>query len=398
MKEGKSMIKKTKNIILGLTMVAMLVALASCSLIETTTIEFVQLPQAVYDLCAANEAAEKLNEIKTTVKVKLDGKISVDLTNESITLKGLDQNTLTTAGKYTLSVTYKTAVVLFEYSVVEVITEITTEEGLRTAVANGGKYKLTADIRATGRIEVKKPIIIYGNNHSIIVTEESDNGRAINFNGEKARDLNGTEGNLTNFEFYDLKIESTSTKAYIRGVSIYFVTNANFVFDNCTIIAPYYAFMVDAYCEKLDITLMNGTVSAGWAAINSRSNNSKYTIKNTTLIGKNDRTGESNNFATIVFDGCKVQGLSAGAAGQNNIVNISNSTVISQSTQDKNQFIVTTQYYAANNVITFSNCNITQAINSKGETSPIWTDYESGEGNVVICDESNNTIDAKKAE
>ena len=133
--------------------------------------------------------------------------------------------------------------------------------------------------------------------------------------------------------------------------------------DGCTVSASFYAINVVSGPKNLNITIKNGTVAAGWAAINSYSNDSTFTIENSTLRGLNDK-GESswNDFATIVFDG---NGLwnsnNIGNNGSNNTLKITDSTVYASSESSNNQAWLAIQYGARANNITLSNTNVIDA-------------------------------------
>ena len=146
----------------------------------------------------------------------------------------------------------------------------------------------------------------------------------------------------------------TATKD-VRGISFDDASSgSSLLLDGCVISASFYVINAIPGADNLTITIKNGTVAAGWAAINMYSNNSIVNVENSTLRGLNDK-GESswNNFNTITLDGnCLGQGKSnVGTAGSNNTINISKSTVYASSNSGNTQYWVGIQYGAINNTV-----------------------------------------------
>ena len=173
-------------------------------------------------------------------------------------------------------------------------------------------------------------------------------------------------GNL-DVRIYDTKLVSKCTASSdVRGISFDDVaSDTKLLLDNSSISASFYAINIVAGPENLEITVNNGSVAGGWAAINSYSNNSVFNINNSILTGLNDK-GESewNDFATVVFDGYGFQNTgNLGKYGSGNVVNVSNSTIHSSSLSSNRQAALALQYGAQNNIIKIEN---TQLVDLEG--------------------------------
>ena len=160
--------------------------------------------------------------------------------------------------------------------------------------------------------------------------------------------------NLT-LKFINVNIISTCTAASdVRGISFDDVSSgSSLTLDGCTVSASFYAINIICGPSNLNVTIKNGTVAAGWAAINSYSNNSTFTIINSTLKGLNDKSESSwNNFATIVFDSNGLYNKdNIGTYGSGNKLNISQSTVYASSVSSNKQAWLAIQYGSQNNNI-----------------------------------------------
>ena len=206
---------------------------------------------------------------------------------------------------------------------------------------SGDTIKLYDDIHLTSILEIKKSIKIDGDRHSIYNTAN--------------RVLTLREADIA-VELYNLGIISECTDNYdVRGISIWDVSdNSSLLLDGCTVSASFYAINIIPGANNLNITIKNGTVAAGWAAINTYSNNSTFTIENSTLRGLNDK-GEStwNDYATIVFDGNGLYNKeNIGVNGSGNTMTIKKSTVYASSESSNNQAWLSIQYGARDNHIT----------------------------------------------
>lgn len=152
----------------------------------------------------------------------------------------------------------------------------------------------------------------------------------------------------------------------VRGISIDSTANdSSLTLDGCRVFASYYAVNCTT-ASNLTVTIKNATVSAGWAAINSYSNNSIWKIEDSILIGINDKSeGEWNNFNTITFDGNALNNRNVGQTGSGNTITLKNTTVGGYSETSNKQYWLGLQYGAQSNVISYDNdC---QFINEEGE-------------------------------
>ena len=219
---------------------------------------------------------------------------------------------------------------------------------------SGDTMTLIKDVELNSVFLIDKSIIIDGQGHNIYNTAN--------------RVIRVTQQNL-NIKLYNMGIISKCTDSNdVRGISFDNISsNSSLLLDGCTVSASFYAINIVAGPENLNITIKNGTVAAGWAAINSYANNSTFTIENSVLRGLNDKGENSwNNFATIVFDG---NGLwnetNIGKYGSNNTMNISDSTIYASSNSSNNQAWFAIQYGALNNRITVDSA--TKIIDSNNE-------------------------------
>ena len=125
-------------------------------------------------------------------------------------------------------------------------------------------------------------------------------------------------------------------------------------------------------------------MAAGWAAINSYSNNSEYVVENSILKGWNDKSESSwNNFATIVFDG-------NGLGNQNNVAKygtgnrlaIKNSTVYASSESKNNQAWFSAQYGAQDNEVRIDDTRIIDADgNDQTDNIATWLNWTGDSSN-----------------
>ena len=220
--------------------------------------------------------------------------------------------------------------------------DVKDETNFNNALSSGNKIiRLQNNLVFNSVVLIGRDITIDGNGHNIY--------------GSANRVIRVTAPNLT-VNFKNLGIISTCTATSdVRGVSFDNNTSGcKVVFDNCKISASFYAINIVTGPENLDITIKNGTVAAGWAAINSYSNNSKFTLENTVLSGINDK-GESswNDFATIVFDGYGRDNVNnVDKYGSGNTLNIVGSTIFASSNSSNKQAWLAIQYGAKDNTIT----------------------------------------------
>ncbi len=187
--------------------------------------------------------------------------------------------------------------------------------------------------------------------------------------GSANRVFRVTNPNL-DIEIYGLTITSICTATQdVRGISFDGVSaGSSLLLDGCSISASFYTINATPGADDLTIIVRNGTVAAGWAAINMYSNNSTVTVENSTLRGLNDK-GESswNNFNTITIDGsCLSRGKEyVGTNGSHNTITISKSTIFASSNSDNKQYWVGIQYGAIDNKVIVD--EETKIVNDSGE-------------------------------
>ena len=231
---------------------------------------------------------------------------------------------------------------------------ISTADALIAALSDSsvGNIYLTADITATTALMPTHSVNIYGNNNTIT----SSAPRIFNLSGSSNASLNETNAEVG---FYDVNLVSTSSAASDRrGISLYNLTGTKVVINHVSVSGNLeYALNVAGTSTGLDVIISYSELS-GWAAINSYSSNSIFTITNSTLTGSNDKLySAENDFATIIFYDIKndPQGN-----GQNNTITVTNSTVTATQTTGNSQYILALDYLAGNNVVNFTGCTLSQ--------------------------------------
>ncbi len=214
-----------------------------------------------------------------------------------------------------------------------------------TAALNGNSkvIRLQRDLQFEQCIEIKRDITIDGNGFEI----KGAGNRVIRIAAAGV-----------NVNIRDLSITSICTETKdVRGISFdgQGIKNCKVIIDGCKISASFYAINLVPGCSDIDLTVKNGTVSAGWAAINAYCNNSTITIENSVLRGLNDKSENAdgwNNFATIVFDGNGLETAgNIGNYGTGNTLKLIGSTVYASSDSSNEQAWLLIQYGAQSNTI-----------------------------------------------
>lgn len=218
----------------------------------------------------------------------------------------------------------------------------------------GDVVLILKDVELDKVLQIGQSITIDGNGHSISSTAN--------------RVIRITQPNL-DVKLYDLGIISTCTATSdVRGISFDDTSSrTSLLLDGCTVSASFYAINIIPGPQNLNITIKNGTVAAGWAAINCYASESTFTIENSVLKGLNDKSESKwNDYATIVFDGNGLRDSSnIGIYGSKNIMNISNSTIYASSDSSNNQAWLAIQYGAQCDSITIdSNVKIIDSNNT----------------------------------
>ena len=233
------------------------------------------------------------------------------------------------------------------------IKDVATAEELKAAINTEGSkvtINVTADIDlGTESLAVTKSTTIYGNGHSI-TTNTASRGSVVEI---AVSDIS--------VEIYNLTMINKSTVAYTRGINFSNdVNNSTLIVDGCSVSAEYYTIRAGRN-ENITVIIRNGSVSSGWAALDSFSKNSTFIVENSVLKGLNDQSSSpENNFATIVIEGNN----EPGKYGFNNTLTIVDSTIYADTTEGNSQFWISIYYGAQNNTVKVD--EKTQIINSHG--------------------------------
>lgn len=226
---------------------------------------------------------------------------------------------------------------------IDIVNAVTVKDvtELNAALANPqfAKIALANDIVSTDIVFLNRSVNILGNGYDL--------------KGSANRVIRVKSGNL-DIDLRNLGVISTCTASSdVRGISFDNVAaNVNLTMYGCRISASYYALNLIPGANNNHIRFERGTVAAGYAAINSYSNNSTFDVIDSTLRGLNDKEENAwNNFNTITFDGNCLNGGTPGTAGSNNLVNIENSTIYANSESSNKQYWVGLQYGATGNIV-----------------------------------------------
>lgn len=337
-----------KKIVLSLAMLLAIISLASCSLTPQTTIEFSSLPETVYEAGEYTDA--EVEAFLEKVSVKVTGiQDPIKLTNELVTVSGFDKATLKTPGSYTLVVLFDSASVVFNYTVVAKVApqKVDTAEELQVALDNGGIIELEADIlNNTKQFEITKSVAIYGNGHTISVTQAA------------TRVFNLSSVSNIHVQLYSLKMVSAGE----RGISLFKTTDVEFTMNECELSSVSYGFNLASGNNGTVVTINNSHI-ASYGALNIWANTAVINVNDSVLEGINNYSSISNNFGTIVLNGGNSDpdniGIKAGDTGQNNVINVKDSKVIATQNGECIEYVVLIQQSCVGNTISFENCEIT---------------------------------------
>ena len=256
-----------------------------------------------------------------------------------------------------------------------------TKDEFNRAMTEGAQtIELNNDIKDFSEIIfIDRSVSINGNGHEICNTAN--------------RVIRVREPNL-NVSFYNLVLTSKSTATSDTRCVSFDDTSSNckVLFDNCKLSAGFYCINL-VYPSNVTLTIRNATVAAGWAAINSYANNSKFIIENSVLRGLNDKSeGGWNDFATIVFDGAGFNGgVNAGEHGTGNKMTIKNSTVFACSESSNRQCWLAMQYGANDNTVEVENTTIRDA-NGNNQDFNWVVDNEIKQNGKFVSYESTNKV------
>lgn len=183
-----------------------------------------------------------------------------------------------------------------ESDTVDVVTPMTvsTEDEYLAAVNNTSVdyVKLANDVEITksdANIVYRRSIIIDGDGHKL---STSIRNRLVTIS-----DVAGKASVVIK----NITLDNSYNKgADIRTLSFFETVGDLIIYNSNILNTKYYAINLAAY-TTLNINISNSTVS-GWAALNIWGYNHKINLSNSTLIGTNVYSGNTNGFATIVFE------------------------------------------------------------------------------------------------
>lgn len=211
-----------------------------------------------------------------------------------------------------------------------------------SAAMSGETIELLEDIDLTECLELGKSVSLQGNDHTITNTA--------------TRIIRLTQPDL-DVKIYNCDLISTSAASSdTRGISFDDVaSNCSLLLDGCSLSASFYAINFVSGSSDISVTIQNGSTITGWAAINCYTQNSTFVIKDSELVGLNDKSelaDGDNDFATIVLDGYGYfYPDEIGTRGCNNTISISNSTIKTATQSANKQYWLANQYGAANNTV-----------------------------------------------
>ena len=246
--------------------------------------------------------------------------------------------------------------------------------------SNDGVY-LLKDISLSSIIMLNKSVTIYGKNNTITSTAD--------------RIIRLTTAGI-NLKVYDCKLISEAAGSDRRAISFDSASKgSSLLLNNCTAKAGEYTINGVNDSDNLTITIENNSYIEGWAAINLHGDACVVTVKDSTLVGINNYSGASNAFSTIVIDGSNLYSDTNTAI--NNVVSISNSTIIAKTNSDQAQHWISFQYGAANNratVVVDKATKILDDINGNDKSADM---YIRGVGNYVVLPLSDDQVAAVNA-
>ncbi|MBQ9510253.1 MAG: hypothetical protein IJR55_00920, partial [Clostridia bacterium] len=242
------------------------------------------------------------------------------------------------------------------------------------AVVDGDTIVLLANIDAEDRITIEKSITVDGGTNKYAISASKENI-------EEGRTINVFDANLT-VTFKNLKIVGP-TKTGNRGLNIGSNPNITVNVENCDITcAPYYAINIVKNTDYLTLNITNSYVS-GWAAINHHGNSGTITVENSTLVGINNYSGNTNDFSTIVIDGNSL--FNPGSTVENNSVIIKNCTIVAKENTANVQSWISFQYGANyNNAIVSIDGNTRILSDSENGSDKTAAFYMTGFGNTIV--------------
>ena len=218
-----------------------------------------------------------------------------------------------------------------------------TLDAALTAANLGETVKLLADVSVSAIVEITKSITLDGNNHTLTTT--ATRGIWI-----ASSDVAVTIENM--------EIVSSNNK---MERSIQVNTNCDKVtlnLNNITTTATDYTVNVCGSVDDLELNI-NDCDLTGWGAVNLWGNNGTVNISGSTLTGINDKGYNAdgwNNFGVVVMEGDTTGQTQEHSSAYN--VEISNSTIVANSTTGNTQFVLVHNNPSVNNAVTLTDCQI----------------------------------------
>lgn len=224
-------------------------------------------------------------------------------------------------------------------------TEVANANELESAVNNDSKYiVLTQDISVTTILQVKKSMVIDGQGHKLTSTAN--------------RVIRMTADNV-DLVVKNISVECLNNGEDTRAISLDSGLDGLYLtVENSSLKAGYYTINITGKngngSSNVNVKIFNSTIE-GWAAINNHASNASFVINNSTLIGTNRMPAgsETNDFATIVFDGGSFFDESSTIVASKLVVN--NSIIKQISINGKEQRAFSSQYGDLSSEVWFNN-------------------------------------------
>ena len=235
--------------------------------------------------------------------------------------------------------------------------EVATLADLQAALDAGEKYiVLTADIETTETVFISKDVILDGGNKTITNTVT----RAIRIN---ANNVNATIKNLT------VAAPAKGSGNPGRGIQVdQYVTGVALHIDNCKVSANDYAINI---CSDTSVELLvTNTEASAYGALNLWGNSYNVTVMGCKLVGINNYTGDSSNFAVMQINSNTTLENQVYTICSNISVEISDTIIEAVANNTCKQYFASIKPAAVGNTISFANCEFktsgTQAANAGG--------------------------------
>ena len=235
--------------------------------------------------------------------------------------------------------------------------EVATYAELQAALDAGEKYiVLTADIETTETVFISKDVILDGGNKTITNTVT----RAIRIN---ANNVNATIKNLT------VAAPAKGGDNPGRGIQVDSgKTGVTLHIDNCKVSANDYAINI---CANTSVELfMTDTEASAYGALNLWGNSYNVTVMGCKLVGINNSSGASSNFAVMQINSNTTLANQVYTICSNISVEISDTIIEAVANNTCKQYFACIDTKAVGNKISFANCEFKtsgdQAANAGG--------------------------------